>query len=74
MTCPTTLKQEALALLEELQSRLLPEHRQAIMDIKRHYHQEGQLGDGLSREIYRAVLDHNVRTVGDFKGYLQESE
>jgi len=38
------------------------------------YHQEGQLGDGLSREIYRAVLDHNVRTVGDFKGCLQESE
>ena len=74
MTYPSTPKQEALALLEELQSRLLPEHRQVIMDIKRHYQQEGQLGDGWSREIYHAVLDHNVRTVGDFKGYLQENE
>jgi hypothetical protein len=41
MTCPSTRKQEALALLLELQSRLLLERRQVIMDIKRHYHQKG---------------------------------
>ncbi len=74
MTCPSTRKQEALALLEELQSRLLPEHHQVIMDIKRYYHQEGQLRDGLSREIYHAVLDHNVRTVEEFEGYLPKNE
>ena len=56
-------------LVDELKDRLKPEHRYAIMEIKRHYYQQGKLRDGMSMKIYRAVLDKNVRTVEDFEKY-----
>jgi len=58
------------ALVERLNRELKGEHRQAILAIKRHYHAEGKLRDGLSAQIYEAVANHGVRTVDDFERFL----
>jgi hypothetical protein len=60
----------AFATVERLRRELLPEHRQAILAIKRHYDRQGLLRDGLSSRIYEAVLAGGVRSVKAFEAYL----
>lgn len=59
-----------IALAERLCRELLPEHRTVILDIKGVFHQRDLLRDGMSKQIYLAVLDHDVRTVDEFERYL----
>ena len=57
----------AFDLVPELLQKLTPETRRTIMQIKEHYYSKGELRDGLSLKIYRAVLDAGVRSVEDFE-------
>jgi phosphoglycolate phosphatase len=61
------------ALVRRLRRTLLPEHRKAILRIKRLYHERDLLRDGLSTRIYRAVLDHGVRTPEQFERFLDQA-
>lgn len=54
-----------------LLQRLTPEHRAAILAIKRAYHARGELRDGISRRIYDAVVDKGVRDEDEFRRYLE---
>jgi hypothetical protein len=60
------------SFVEHIQRELLPVHRSAIMDIKRSYHDQGLLRDGISMRIYQAVLDYGVRSVKAFHHFLDE--
>lgn len=61
----------AFDTLATLQAQLTTTHRQTIMEIKRHYHANQQLRDGLSIQIYQAVLDAEVRSVEEFEKYRE---
>jgi hypothetical protein len=56
----------AFAFVDRLLRELQPEHRQAILEIKSYFHRQGLLRNGISPQIYLAVLDAGVRTVEDF--------
>ncbi|MBD3405421.1 MAG: hypothetical protein GF411_04690 [Candidatus Lokiarchaeota archaeon] len=43
--------------------------RKIILKLKWHYHQRGNLQDGISKEIYEAVIYHDVKTVHEFEHY-----
>lgn len=58
------------ALLERLQRTLTAEQRETILAIKREFHRQGELRDGMSSLIYEAVADHGVRTAGEFREFL----
>jgi hypothetical protein len=58
-------------LTERLRRELTPEHRQAILEIKRFYHAQDRLRDGMSMNIYLAVLEHGVRSVAAFQKHLE---
>lgn len=62
------------ALVEQLKGKLNQEERQAILEIKYHKYRTGQLRDGLSRLIYKAVIDQGVRTVAEFDQILSGRE
>ena len=62
------------ALLQDLQARLTPEMREAILEIKSHYNALGLLRNGLSRKIYYAVADHGALTIRDFERFLNSVE
>ena len=70
-----TMKQATEAirfeLTERLRRELTREHRQAILEIKRFYHSQDRLRDGLSMQIYLAVLNHGVRSVAAFQKHLE---
>lgn len=53
-------------------ARLAPEHRAAILALKRHYHALERLRDGLSTRIYWAVLEDGVRDVPAMERWLSE--
>lgn len=57
--------------LEEFLMLLNEENRQLILDLKRHYFEQGQLRDGLSSSIYRAVLKEGVSDLEGFQDYYQ---
>jgi len=57
----------AFSYVADLRDRLDDETRAAIMDIKRHYHAEGLLRDGMSYRIYEAVTRRGARTISDFQ-------
>jgi hypothetical protein len=63
------LEATAFAETAYLRQALTPEHRRAILELKRHYHACGELHHGLSTRIYHAVLDADVRTVEEFERY-----
>jgi hypothetical protein len=53
---------------EDLRVRLTPESRAAILELKEAYWRKCEYRNTItSDQIYRAVLDHNVRTVQDFE-------
>jgi hypothetical protein len=55
-----------------IKKKLSPENRDAILLIKRSYYEEGQLRDGLSSKIYKAVLEDGVSGLDEFKEYFDE--
>ena len=59
--------------LEKFKSLLNEENRKAILEIKRHYFDRGQLRDGLSSRIYRAVLLEGISNLAEFQSYLEQS-
>ncbi|MFD9736121.1 hypothetical protein [Umezawaea sp. NPDC059074] len=61
-------RQPDLAHVKALPARLTPETRTAILEIKKAYLGRPEYGKSVNGyEIYRAVLDHDVRTVEDFE-------
>jgi hypothetical protein len=44
------------------------------MSIKRHYHHQGLLRDGISKTICQAVLDDGIRTVEEFLRFLEDMD
>ncbi len=66
----TTLRSEAYAIIGEM-GLLTAEQREAILRIKRDYHRRGLLRDGLSLQIYRAVVDHGVRATEESQRHLR---
>ncbi|TXT57045.1 MAG: hypothetical protein BAJATHORv1_20645 [Candidatus Thorarchaeota archaeon] len=57
-----------------LSHRITLENRKTILKLKWHYHQRGKLRDGISKEIYEAVIYHDVKSVGEFEAYRKTSE
>lgn len=53
---------------------LTPEHREAILAIKREWHKMGQLRDGASALIYDAVLNGGIRTPEQFRAWRESIE
>ena len=62
------------ALVDTLRDKLTPDTREAILSIKRHYHESGHLRDGLSTTIYKAVVEHGVSTPQEFDRFLQAGD
>ena len=60
--------------MARLKEMLRPEHREAILCIKEHYHRRGQLRDGMSVLIYKGVIDNGIRTIDEFERYLSGDE
>lgn len=56
-----------LAAVQEFSQLLTPQNREIILEIKEYYHRQDLLRDGISLQIYTAVLKHGIRTVGEFK-------
>lgn len=54
--------------VERIRASLTPMRREAILALKRHYHAEGRLRDGMSHRIYTAVVERGVRTIDEFEG------
>lgn len=65
------LEATAFSYTRGLRERLTPEHRAAIMAIKRGYHARGELSHGISRRIYDAVVDKGIRDEDEFRRYLE---
>jgi hypothetical protein len=64
-----------LSHLDDLARRLTDETRLAILWIKDIWHRMATYPDEVSgTDIYAAVLDHGVRTPGQFATYLQERD
>ena len=56
---------------DDLRRRLTLQTRSAILEIKEAYWQRREYRDTITSDlIYRAVLDHDVRTVHDFERFL----
>lgn len=56
---------------DDLRLRLTPETRSAILEIKEVYWRRQEYRDTITSDlIYRAVLDHQVRTLQDFERFL----
>lgn len=56
---------------DRIRAQLNEENRKKILEIKRFYHARGQLRDGLSSLIYRAVLEDGISDLGRFQEYLE---
>ena len=67
-------EETAFEYVDGLRKALRPEHRKAILCIKRHYHKRGQLRDGISTFIYQAVISDGVRTIEDLSDFLYARE
>lgn len=60
---------------DDLSLRLTPETRLAILEIKEACWQRREYRDTITSDlIYRAVLDHHVRTLHDFEGFLDNAD
>ena len=51
--------------------RLTPALRRAILRLKRYYAERGMCRFGMSAELYRAVIEHGVRTPRQFLDYAR---
>ena len=59
------------ALVDRLNQQLTNEQRKAIMTIKKALHSRSELRDGISTQIYAAVVDNDVRTVTEFEEIIK---
>ena len=59
-------------LVIRLREGLRPEHRHAILELKREKHRRGQLRDGLSKLIYEAVVEKGICSVEEFNQFHAE--
>jgi hypothetical protein len=57
---------------ERIRSLLDEEIRNKILELKRFYFGKGQLHDGMSSIIYRAILYDGVSNLDEFQKYLEE--
>jgi hypothetical protein len=57
---------------ERIRTHLNEENRNKVLEFKRFYYSKGQLHDGMSSVIYRAVLEDGVSNLEEFKKYLKE--
>ena len=58
------------ALVDRLSKELRPQHREAILEIKRVYYRQGLLRDSMSNTIYEAVMKAGVRDLAGFQRFL----
>lgn len=63
-----------LAEVRKLKPVLDDEHRKTILSLKHFYNQRNQCRYGMSRYLYRAVLDEGVRTPKQFLRYLRRAD
>lgn len=56
----------AFEFVQQLNANLTDDQRRAILKIKEHFFQLGELRDGLSLRIYKAVVEKDIRTVEEF--------
>jgi hypothetical protein len=61
------LEATAFAFVDQMKAQLRPEHREAILAIKRDLFWRGELRQGLSMLIYQAVVEDGVRTASAFR-------
>lgn len=59
-------------ITENLKKKLRPEHRAAILDIKRSCYEQGELRASLSLLIYQAVVENGVSGPDEFQAYLEQ--
>ncbi len=59
-------------MVEELRNKLDDKKREIIIELKEYYHKENLLFGELSTIIYKAVINHNVENIDDFKEYLRQ--
>jgi hypothetical protein len=64
---------EHLSYCARISERLTADKRSAILEIKEAYWRRPEYRDTITSDlIYRAVLDHDVRTVLDFEAFLEK--
>jgi hypothetical protein len=59
------------ALADRLTQQLTNQQRKAILKIKKALHSRSELRDGISTQIYAAVVDNDVRTVIEFEEIIK---
>ncbi|MFX1416468.1 MAG: hypothetical protein ACFFC0_06625 [Promethearchaeota archaeon] len=69
----TNVSTTGFELVEALEDNLDDEQREAILNIKRHYHIRGLLQNGISNLIYRAVAEDEVRDLSQFEQWLSKT-
>jgi hypothetical protein len=63
-----------LAALQEFLQLLTPQQRETILDLKSYFYRQDLLRDGISLQIYTAVLKHGIKTIGEFEYWRQNKE
>lgn len=69
----TNVSTTGFALVEALEGELDQTQRDAILNIKRHYHIRGLLQNGISNLIYRAVAEGGVEDLAEFEQWLSKT-
>jgi hypothetical protein len=69
----TNVSTTGFELVEALEDQLDEEQREAILNIKRHYHIRGLLQNGISNLIYRAVAEGSVEDLNQFEQWLSKT-
>lgn len=64
---------KALELVNDIKSRLTDKSRMLILKIKNKMREKTKHGKEVSgMDVYKAVLDNDVKTLGEFKRYLKD--
>jgi hypothetical protein len=63
-----------MAAMEEFSKLLTPKLREIILEIKDYYHRQDRLRDGISLQIYTAVLKDGVKTIEEFEDWQPKNE
>ena len=60
-------------MVQRLKQELTEENRKIIMNLKHHFYKKGMLRDGMSKKIYLAVIEKDIKTVEEFESYLHSN-
>jgi hypothetical protein len=63
-----------MAALEEFSQLLTPKHKEIILEIKRYYYEQNLLRDGISLQIYTAVLKEDIQSIVEFEAWQLNKE